>query len=166
MMMKGIPSLKKRLTTVAAAALLLAATQLSLASNQAFASYNYALGQYTWASNGTSSNAVDNSVSTIWQPSFGGSGWMIVDLGSVKTINQLVVKVPSVGHLVESIAVSTSTDNVTYTAQTSATYGFYSANGYTNTINLPSAVTTRYVQVSVAPAGTATMIGELEIYGP
>jgi|GEM_PF-3522580 len=163
----GTQSLKKRLTTAALAALLLGATQLSLTSNHAFASYNYALAHYTWASSGANTNnAVDGATYDAWQPQFGGSGWITVDLDSLKSINQIVIKTPALGHIVQSVVISTSTDNITYVQQVSTTCGFVLNNNYTSTINLPSTISARYVRVSVANAGTATMIGELEVYGP
>lgn len=56
-----------------------------------------------------------------------------------------------------------------FATQSSSTHAFYSGNAYSVTIDLPNTVSTRYVRVSVAPVsggGTATMVGELEIYGP
>ncbi|MFD2334106.1 discoidin domain-containing protein [Cohnella sp. GCM10020058] len=164
-----IQVVKKRSTIALLLTLLIAVAQLSFNLSSASASYNLALTRYVWASSGANpSNAVDGGQSTFWQPNFGAAGWITVDLGSVQSVNQIVLKTPTYGHFVEAFTIQTSnsTDDSSFATQSTSTQAFYSANNYTVTINLPSTVSTRYVRVNVAPVSTATMIGELEIYGP
>ncbi|MDG0812763.1 discoidin domain-containing protein [Cohnella rhizosphaerae] len=164
--------LKKRSSIALMLTLLLAVSQLGFHAGSASASYNLALGSYVWASSGAGpSNAVDGVQSTFWQPNYGAAGWITVDLGSVQSVNQIVLKTPTYGHFVEAVTIQTSnsTDDGSFTTQSTSTQAFYTGNGYMVTINLPSAVSTRYVRVNLAPVsggGTATMLGELEIYGP
>ncbi|EFM10805.1 coagulation factor 5/8 type domain protein [Paenibacillus curdlanolyticus YK9] len=165
-------SMKKKLSMVLMSAMLLATAQLSITLKEASASGNLALGHYVWASSGSYPAAAVDGVhysSNFWQPNYGQTGWITVDLGSVQAVNQIVIKAPTYGYWVQSASIltSNSADDNTFTAQTPATtYGYYSANNYTNTINLPSTVNTRYVRVQVANVSTATAISELEVYGP
>lgn len=167
-----IQALKKRSSLAVMLTLLLAGSQLSLSLDSASATGNLALGRYVWASSGASpSSAVDGVQSTFWQPLYGANGWITVDLGSVQSVNRLVLKTPTYGHWVEAVTIQTSdsTDDSSFVTQSTSTHAFYSAINYTVTINLPSTVSTRYVRVnlaSVSGGGTATMLGELEIYGP
>jgi len=165
-MLTRIHFLKKRLSLALFMSMALVAAQLLFLLNSASASGNLAIGRYAWASMGYAPNAVDGVQGTIWQPGGGGPGWIIVDLGSVQDVNRIVLKTATGGYIVQSASISTSPDNITYSPQTSATYAWISSNGYTVTINLPSTVSTRYVRVDVSPVSTATMIGELEVYGP
>ncbi|MFD0672763.1 discoidin domain-containing protein [Cohnella sp. GCM10027633] len=160
-------SWKKRLAVVIVMSLLLATAQLSVL-NKASASTNLILGCCVWASSGANPiNTVDGVQNTFWQ-SADATGWITADLGSEKAVNQIVIKAPAYGYWVQGVKISTSnsTDDGSFVTQSNATYGFYSANGYTNTINLPATVNTRYVRVQVTAVSTWTAIGSLEIYGP
>lgn len=159
---------KKQLAIVIVMSLLVAGVQLSGNLNKASASTTLILGCCVWASSGANPiNAVDGVQSTFWQPA-DASGWITADLGSEKAVNQIVVKTPAYGHWVQSLQISTSNSTVdsSFVTQSSATYGFYSGNGYTNVINLPATVNTRYVRVQVTGVGSWPTIGTLEIYGP
>lgn len=159
---------KKQLAIVLAMSLLLAGVQLSGNLNKASASTNLILGCCVWASSGANPiNAVDGVQSTFWQPA-DSTGWITADLGSEKAVNQIVIKAPAYGYWVQGVKISTSnsTDDSSFATQSNATYGFYSANGYTNVINLPATVNTRYVRVQVTAVSSWPTIGSLEIYGP
>ncbi|WP_217593699.1 discoidin domain-containing protein [Cohnella sp. GbtcB17] len=167
-----IQIVKKRTSIALLLTLLLAVAQLSFHLSSASASYNLALGRYVWASSGTGlANAVDGGQSTFWQPNYGAAGWITVDLGSVQSVNQIVLKTPTYGHFVQAVTIQTSNsaDDSSFTNQSTSTHAFYTGNSYTATINLPSTVSARYVRVNLSPVsggGTATILGELEIYGP
>jgi hypothetical protein len=123
------------------------------------------------SSNGpyTAANVNDGSPSTYWESTNNVfPQWVQIDLGSVTSIDQVVLKLPpSWGARTETLSLQGSTDNASFTTIVASTgYTFDPATGDTVTVNF-GATGTRYVRVNITantgwPAG---QLAELEIYG-
>jgi hypothetical protein len=139
------------------------------------ASANLSLGKTATASSFTQilapANAIDGDQNTYWESNNNAfPQWLQVDLGSSLSINQLVLKLPTVNWpaRTETLSVQSSTDNVSFTTLVnSAAYNF---DGVSNsvTINLPAATTTRFVRLNfTANTGQpGAQLSELQVFGP
>jgi hypothetical protein len=119
----------------------------------------------------TPANTVDGNANSYWESA--NNAWpqsITVDLGSNQTVKRLVLKLPpssAWGTRSQTIAVLGSTNNSSYTQLAGAAgRTFDPGSGNTATITLPSAVSTRYVRLTVTantgwPAG---QLSEYEIY--
>ncbi|NUP76113.1 MAG: glycosyl hydrolase [Nonomuraea sp.] len=111
-------------------------------------------------------NATDGNPSTYWESANNAfPQWIQVDLGSAVSVNELVLKLPSVWESrTQTLSVQGSTDGSTFaTLSASAARTFNPAATITFT-----AATARYVRLTVTantgwPAG---QLSEFEVYGP
>ncbi len=105
---------------------------------------------------------VDGSVSTYWESADNAyPAILTVDLGAAKTVSKVVLKL-GWGGRTENVAVSGSTDNVTYSTLVAA------ANYNLGTVTIPIApVSQRYVRLAVTSnsAAPAAQLGEFEVWG-
>ncbi|GAA1539648.1 discoidin domain-containing protein [Kribbella lupini] len=116
-------------------------------------------------------NTVDGNPNSYWESA--NNAWpqsITVDLGSNQTVKRLVLKLPpssAWGARTQTVAVLGSTNNSSYTQLAGAAgRNFDPGSGNTATITLPSAVSTRYVRLTITgntgwPAG---QLSEYEIY--
>jgi hypothetical protein len=117
-----------------------------------------------------SGNAVDGNASTYWESANNAFPQSItVDLGSATSVGRIVMKLPpatSWATRSQTVAVTGSTDNSTYTSVVGATsYTFNPATGNTATITFP-ATSRRYLRLTFTantgwPAG---QLSEFEVY--
>jgi hypothetical protein len=120
--------------------------------------------------NYVASNTVDGNAGSYWESA--NNSWpqsVTVDLGSNQNVKRLVLKLPpGWGARTQTIAVLGSTNNSSY-SQLAGAAGrtFDPGSGNAATITLPSAVSTRWVRLTITgnngwPAG---QLSEYEIYG-
>lgn len=138
----------------------------------AFADSNLSQGHATSESSHTdvypSSNLTDGNQATYWESTNNVfPQWAQVDLGSASLVQRLVLELPNGwGARNETIAVSTSSDNSTFTTISAATS--YAFPGGANTLNVDVPDTTaRYVRLTFTansgwPAG---QLSELQVFG-
>ncbi|GLX68209.1 CBM35 domain-containing protein [Paenibacillus glycanilyticus] len=134
---------------------------------------NLALNKSVTSNNNVSgfaaANAVDGNTATYYEGAANSyPNTLTVDLGSAQNVNSVVLKLPAAwGTRSQTIAVSTSSDNNTYsTAAASNSYTFNPSSGNTVTISFASA-SARYLKVSFTANSGATggQVSELEAYG-
>lgn len=120
--------------------------------------------------NYTPDNVKDSNPSTYWESTNDAfPGWIQVDLGTLTSIDQLVLKLPASWETrTQTLAVQGSTNGTSFTdiAGPSAYEFNPSVAGNSVTINFTSA-NTRYVRLlfSANTAWPAGQLSELEIYG-
>ncbi|WP_248960639.1 ThuA domain-containing protein [Sphaerisporangium perillae] len=117
-----------------------------------------------------SGNAVDGNASTYWESANNAFPQSItVDLGSATSVGRIVMKLPPATAWAtrsQTVAVTGSTDNSTYTSVVGATsYTFNPSTGNTATITFP-ATSRRYLRLTFSantgwPAG---QLSEFEVY--
>ncbi|MGW1303330.1 discoidin domain-containing protein [Streptomyces sp. NPDC002514] len=117
-----------------------------------------------------SGNAVDGNANTYWEAAGNAFPQSItVDLGQATNIGRIVLKLPPATAWAtrsQTIAVTGSTDNATYTSIVAATsYTFNPATGNTATLTFP-ATSSRYVRLtfSANTGWPAAQLSELEAY--
>ncbi|UJF32524.1 galactose-binding domain-containing protein [Paenibacillus hexagrammi] len=115
------------------------------------------------------SNLTDSNQGTYWESvNSAFPQWARVDLGSISSVNQVVLKLPAGwGTRTQAISILGSTDDSNYTTiANSAAYTFDPASGNTVTIDFTS-VSVRYVKINVTSNNgwPAAQISELEVYG-
>ncbi|MBB3131290.1 hypothetical protein FHS19_006010 [Paenibacillus rhizosphaerae] len=148
-------------------------TPFAITTNTAQAAANLAAGKPVSASSYVdiykAANVNDGDPSTYWESSSNAfPQWLRVDLGSVKSVNQLVLRLPSSWEQrTQTLSVLTSTDDINYTNSVASTgYSFDPSKGNTVTINFPN-TDARYVKLNFTansgwPAG---QLSEFEVYG-
>jgi hypothetical protein len=158
----------------AALAAALVATAVPALPAHAAAGPNLAAGRSLSASSshpeyGTQ-NANDGNQATYWESTnHAFPQWIQVDLGTARSIDQVVLKLPTTwGPRTQTLSVQGSTNGTSF-SDLSASAGrlFDPASANTVTIAVP-ATTTRYVRLSITantghPAG---QLSEFEVYGP
>jgi hypothetical protein len=115
-------------------------------------------------------NTVDGNATTYWESADNAFPQTItVDLGSIYTVNKVVMKLPpSWGARTQTASISGSSNNSTYTAMVGSTgYAFNPTSADTVAATFGN-TTTRYVRVTFTansgwPAG---QLSEFEVYGP
>ncbi|MBB6730212.1 carbohydrate-binding protein [Cohnella sp. CBP 2801] len=113
-------------------------------------------------------NANDGNSATYWEGAANAyPNWIRVDLGSVRAVSQVVIKLPgSWGSRTQTLAVQGSSDDVSYsTLVSSATYTFAPSM---NSVSIPVAgASVRYVKLvfSANSGATGGQVSELEVYG-
>lgn len=145
-----------------------------LTCSSAAGGLNLALNKIITASgqsqNYTPDNVKDSNQNTYWESANDAfPGWIQVDLGTLTSIDQLVLKLPASWETrTQTLAVQGSTNGTSFTDVAGASgYEFNpSVAGNSVTINL-TAVNTRYVRLlfSANTAWPAGQLSELEIYG-
>ncbi|MEO5873702.1 MAG: discoidin domain-containing protein [Streptosporangiaceae bacterium] len=165
---------RARATAVAAAITLLATSWLILPQPaSAGGGPNLALNKAATASSSNSpyaaGNVDDGNQATYWESS--GTTlpqWAQVDLGSVTSVDQVVLRVPSGwGARTQTLSVQGSTNGSSFSnLVASAGYSFDPASGNVVTVNFDAA-STRFVRVNVtANTGWASaQLSELEVHG-
>lgn len=150
-------------------ALLLA--QMTLVPGTSKAATNLAAGKATAESGHAdvyaSSNVTDGNANTYWESVNNAfPQWVRVDLGSVNSVDQVVLKLPaSWGTRSQTLSVQGSTDDSAYTTLAASQAYTFNANSNTVTINF-TAASVRYVKIAFTanngwPAG---QLSELEVY--
>ncbi|WNG25021.1 carbohydrate-binding protein [Cystobacter fuscus] len=113
-------------------------------------------------------NANDGNPATYWEGAANAyPNWIRVDLGSVNSVNQVVLKLPTTwGARTQTLSVLKSTDDVTYTQVLApATYTFSPS---ANTVTLSfTATSARYVKLNFTANSGATggQLSEFEVHG-
>jgi hypothetical protein len=168
-----IKTARWRLTAAALVSALVATVVPALPAHAA-AGPNLAAGRSVSASGshpeyGTQ-NATDGNQATYWESTnHAFPQWIQVDLGTARSIDEVVLKLPTTWEArTQTLSVQGSTNGTSF-AELSASAGrrFDPASANTVTIDVP-ATTTRYVRLTVTantghPAG---QLSELEVYGP
>ncbi|WIV55480.1 CARDB domain-containing protein [Amycolatopsis nalaikhensis] len=114
------------------------------------------------------SNAVDGNQATYWESANNAfPQWIQADLGSVKPLSRLVLKLPTGWEArTQTLTVRGSTDGTAFTDLAAATgYAFAPS---ANTVTIPVTASTRYVRLTIT-ANTqwpAAQLAEFELYGP
>ena len=135
-----------------------------------------ALGRPTAESSHTqvygSGNAVDGNPDTYWESANNAfPQWIQVDLGSAVAVRRVLLSLPpsaAWGARTQTVTLQGSTDGGAFTQLLAAAgYGFDPATGNAATLQLPAAVTTRYVRLVFTgntgwPAG---QLSGLQVYG-
>ncbi|MEV8375118.1 CARDB domain-containing protein [Kribbella sp. NPDC056861] len=127
-------------------------------------SANSSLGEYPVG------NAGDGNQNTYWETTNNAfPQWIRADLGSSKTVDRVVLKLPAAwGARTQTLAVQTSTNGTSYAdVVASAGYNFAPANNNTVTITF-AAATARYVRLNITgnTGWAAGQLSEFELYGP
>lgn len=128
------------------------------------ASVNLALGKSVTVSSSESSsysgaNAVDGNTNTRWSSDYNDQQYIIVDLGTPKTISSVVLRWETA--YAKGFQIQTSNDNSTWTT----IYSNYNGAGGTNTISVSA--TARYVKMYAFQRATAYgySLYEFEVIG-
>ncbi|SFF31636.1 F5/8 type C domain-containing protein [Actinacidiphila alni] len=135
---------------------------------------NLALGKPTSESSHTqvygSANTTDGNADTYWESANNAfPQWLQVDLGATTTVTRLVLKLPpptAWATRTQTISVQAGTSIPLTTQLPAQNYTFNPASGNTVTITLPTAITARYVRLTIT-ANTgwpAAQLSELEVY--
>ncbi|MEV6967249.1 discoidin domain-containing protein [Hamadaea sp. NPDC051192] len=163
--------LLRSLATTVVATLALATVSWTPAA-QAAGGPNLSLGKTASASSANGAYAAgnlnDGNAASYWESNGAFPQWAQLDLGSVTSIDQVVLKLPTGwGARSQTLAVQGSTNGTSFAdIKPSAAYAFDPASGNTVTVTFAVA-STRYVRV-VITANTgwaAAQLSELEVYG-
>ncbi|MGI5238374.1 discoidin domain-containing protein [Dactylosporangium sp. CA-139066] len=134
---------------------------------------NFAAGRPATASSSVGGfapgNVTDGNQGTYWESNAGAfPQWIQVDLGTVRSVNRVVVKLPTGwGARNQTFSVRGSTDGSTFTDfLSSASYAFNPSAANTVTVNV-STTAARYVRLNFTAntVQNAAQVSELEVYG-